>query len=86
MGSRIIRFDSYGESPHKTAENIERHTKTRAASRIRVVGDDGNIKYVLTGCGSLPITECIEASLISLDTTVLLSYEWVKRFLSRDLG
>jgi sugar phosphate isomerase/epimerase len=76
-----VRF--YGESPHKTAENIGRHTK-HVHIKDSVVGDDGNIKYVLTGCGSLPITECI-SELDKLGYDGFLSYEWVKRW-SRDLA
>ncbi|HOQ14434.1 MAG TPA: sugar phosphate isomerase/epimerase, partial [Bacillota bacterium] len=49
-----------------------------------VAADDGSIKYVLTGFGSLPITECIN-ELDKLGYEGFLSYEWVKRW-ARDLA
>lgn len=76
-----VRF--YSENPQKTAENIGRYTK-HVHVKDSVAGDDGSIKYVLTGFGSLPITECIN-ELDKLGYEGFLSYEWVKRW-ARDLA
>ena len=68
----------FGESPSITYSQLSGYIK-HVHIKDSAIQPDGNIKYVLTGEGDVPIKECISL-LKDGGYTGCVSFEWVKRW------